>query len=79
MYDGGMGGYGMDGGFGFGGLIVWIAVTILFLWLYARILGRAGFSPLWALVMLVPIVNLVMLWVFAFVRWPAVDRTGEPE
>lgn len=56
------------------------AVTLLALVLLAvplamigRVLRRAGFSPWWALLVLVPLVNLVALWVFAYVRWPAID------
>ncbi len=36
-----------------------------------RIVSKAGFPGVLALLVLVPIVNIVMLWVFAFVRWPA--------
>jgi hypothetical protein len=34
---------------------------------------RAGFSPWWSLLALVPGVNVIALWLFAFGRWPAVD------
>ncbi|MFM8374835.1 MAG: hypothetical protein ACKN9P_02080 [Phenylobacterium sp.] len=34
------------------------------------ILRKAGFSPWWALVSLVPLVNWIALWAFALVRWP---------
>jgi hypothetical protein len=47
-----------------------LAVPLLML---GRVVRRAGFSPWWALVVLVPLVNLVALWVFAYVRWPAID------
>jgi hypothetical protein len=40
----------------------------------ARILKRAGFSPWLALLVLVPTINLICLWVFAFVDWPALKR-----
>jgi hypothetical protein len=43
------------------------------LWMIGRVLRRAGYSPWWALLVLVPLVNLVALWVFAYVRWPAID------
>ncbi len=44
------------------------------LWMIGRVLRRAGYSPWWALLVLVPLVNLVALWVFAYVRWPAIDE-----
>ncbi len=47
------------------------------LWLGYRILQKAGFDGRWALVLLIPIVNIVMIWVFAFSRWP--NLTGNVE
>ncbi|MEI6547551.1 MAG: hypothetical protein WCN85_11095 [Burkholderiales bacterium] len=47
-----------------------LAIPIL---MAARVLRRAGFSRWWALLVLVPVVNLVGLWLFAYIRWPAVD------
>lgn len=35
-----------------------------------QILLRTGFSPWWTLLVLVPLVNLVALWIFAFSNWP---------
>jgi glycerol-3-phosphate acyltransferase PlsY len=49
------------------GLIVWVIVFLVPTW---RIVSKAGYSGAWALITLVPIVNLIALWVFAFVRWP---------
>ena len=82
MYDTGPGGYSMDGGFGAGdlvSLVVWLGFMALLLWVYGRIIGRAGFSPWWALISLVPLVGVVMLWVFAFIDWPALPRPGGGE
>jgi hypothetical protein len=51
-----------------------IALILLFgifvLWLAARILEKAGFEPQWAFVLLIPVVNIIMIWVFAFANWP---------
>ena len=47
-----------------------LAVPLLMI---ARVLRRAGFSRWWALLVLVPVVNVVALWLFAYARWPAVD------
>ena len=32
---------------------------------------KAGFSGWWSLIIFVPLVNIAMIWVFAFVDWPA--------
>jgi hypothetical protein len=48
-----------------------LPIYILFcLWLGYRIVEKAGFDGRWALVLLVPVVNIIMIWVFAFSRWP---------
>jgi len=36
----------------------------------ARILRRTGLSPWWSFLVLVPYLNVIALWVFAFARWP---------
>ena len=35
-----------------------------------QILLRTGFSQWWALLVVVPLVNLLALWIFAFSSWP---------
>ena len=47
--------------------IVMIAAVI---YPVGRILGRIGFSPLWSIVMFIPVVNLIALWILAFTEWP---------
>lgn len=46
-------------------------MAVLTLWMSVRILRRAGYSGWWSLLMLIPIANIVMIWVFAFADWPA--------
>ena len=55
----------------------WIIVLLLILplWFFGRAVGKAGFSPWWVLLAIIPVVNLIMLWVFAYAKWPALpDR-----
>lgn len=54
-------------------LIGMIAVLAIVAVPLVIILRRTGHSGWWVLLWFVPLVNLVMLWVFAFARWPAVD------
>ena len=42
-----------------------------------RILNRLGFSGWWAILAFIPWVNVVGLWVIAFIRWPR-DRGASP-
>lgn len=50
--------------------LVLAILTIAGAW---RGLRKAGFSGLWSLLLIVPLVNLVALWVFAFMTWPVDD------
>lgn len=40
----------------------------------AKIFSRAGWTPWLALLSIVPFANFILLWVFAFSPWPAVER-----
>ena len=58
-----------------GGMSIWqLAIILSFvaipLLIFAPISKKAGFSGWWALIMVIPLVNLIMIWVFALVRWP---------
>jgi len=61
------------------GLPPWIGMLIISLILvYAIALGgwvlaKAGRSPVWVLLLLVPYVNVIAVWAFAYARWPFVD------
>ena len=57
------------------GISIWQILIILFilailLWPAMRVLNRAGFSRWWSPIILIPVVNVVMVWVFAFAEWP---------
>lgn len=45
-------------------------ITIFGVWLNVRILNKAGYSGWWTVTLFVPLVNIVMIWVFAFSSWP---------
>lgn len=44
------------------------------LWLTIRILNKAGYSEWWAAILFVPLVNIIMIWVFAFAKWPVLNQ-----
>ena len=52
------------------GLIVFILLIWAFVAIFGRILNRAGYSRWWLLTMFVPLLNLIMVWIFAFAEWP---------
>ncbi|HTL87189.1 MAG TPA: hypothetical protein VL856_18545 [Acidimicrobiia bacterium] len=52
-------------------LLFYLVIFAFVLFAWARIITKAGYSGVWVLVGLIPIVNLVMFFVFAFSDWPA--------
>jgi len=54
--------------------LIVLLVLVLPAWLFSRVVSKAGFSGWWALLGVVPLVNLVALWVFAFTKWPLVPE-----
>ena len=56
--------------------IVGLGVMALALWMTVRVLHKVGRSGWWCLLLFVPVVNIVMVWVFAFARWPALEVAG---
>ncbi len=59
-----------------GGLSIWHwSIVFLLLFgqsvIYIPAVRKAGFSGWWAVLATVPIVGLILLWVFAYARWPA--------
>lgn len=51
-------------------LLFVIAMVVVMMIPYFRIVQKAGFNGWLCLLMLVPLVNVVMLWMFAFTTWP---------
>jgi len=42
----------------------------------ARVIHRSGHSRWWTVVAFLPFLNLIGLWVFAFVRWPTTEKAA---
>jgi hypothetical protein len=57
-------------------ILIWsyvLAIVIPF----GQLLRRTGFSRWWLLLAFLPIINVVALWVFAYIKWPkAVEVHG---
>ena len=64
-------------------LSVWHIIILLVIWFgvfgipASQVIRKAGYSPVWILIMFVPIVGVVFLWIFAFSRWPIEEHTGK--
>jgi hypothetical protein len=47
-----------------------IGLFLCILWAGGKILVKAGFDPRWVVLLLIPVINILMIWVFAFSDWP---------
>jgi uncharacterized membrane protein len=63
--------------FGIGHWAIFAVMVAAILYPIGRILGRIGLSPFWSVCALIPVVNVVALWILAFTDWPQ-DATRGP-
>lgn len=56
--------------------VIYLAIFVIFIIAYVKILNKAGYSGWWLLTGFVPLVGMVMFFVFAFSKWP-VERELE--
>ena len=61
-------------GYGLGHWLIFAVMVTVILYPTGRILARIGLSPFWSILALIPFVNLVALWLLAFIDWPARER-----
>ncbi len=54
--------------------VIIILILLTFLVPLYRIISRTGHSGWWCVLFFIPPLNWIFIWVFAFIRWPAVDR-----
>jgi len=55
----------------FGGMFLsYVVVAVLIVIPFWKIFERAGFSPVLSLLMLIPLVNICMIYFLAFSKWP---------
>jgi len=56
-----------------------LLLVALPIWIFSRIIYKAGYTRWWVLLMLVPLLNVVMIWIFAFADWPSLkEQTKRP-
>ena len=64
------------GSFSIWHLVIFLVFALIFIIPYVKIIKKAGYSGWWVLTMFVPLLNLVMIWIFAFARWPVEERAA---
>jgi hypothetical protein len=52
-----------------------IAAILILVLPVQQILHRTGHSRWWTVLMFVPGLNWLAVWILAFVRWPALDKS----
>jgi hypothetical protein len=50
------------------------AVITWTLGLGAFLLARLGIKPLWVLMLVVPVLNVLAIWLFAYIKWPRYEE-----
>ena len=60
--------------------IAWLFGATLLIVPVVQIVRKAGYSGWWVLFAIVfsfiPLLNLILLWIFAFARWPLEERAA---
>ncbi|HEX4051581.1 MAG TPA: hypothetical protein VHY19_11950 [Steroidobacteraceae bacterium] len=55
-------------------MIYTLIVVLAVIWPICRVVGKTGHSGAWGLLAVIPLVNVIALWVFAFTEWPVERR-----
>jgi hypothetical protein len=63
----------------FGGMafLTWVIMGLIIVVPFWKIFQKAGFNGALALLMLIPFINIIMVFYLAFAEWPAM-RKGQP-
>ena len=56
------------------GPIHMLAMGLVLVLPFWQLFSKAGYSAWWSLLMIIPVVNLIALYVFAFSTWPALKK-----
>lgn len=59
-------------------ILVIVLTCLLVIWPTRRIARRMGYSVWWSIVMLIPVVDLILIWIVGFNPWPA-EKTSRAD
>lgn len=68
------GGDEISAGIGFFMILVGLVFFVINIWATSEIISKAGYSRWWVLSQFVPVFGLIMFFVFAFSKWPVLER-----
>jgi hypothetical protein len=56
----------------------WLLVAIVTVVPFWRLCARLGYSPWLGLLILIPLVNIIFIYVLAFSEWPSQKKSATP-
>jgi hypothetical protein len=56
------------------GYMLTIICLLVLLGVFGQILKKAGYSRFWALLLLIPGLNVMLIWIFSFLNWPSSEN-----
>ncbi len=59
-------------------LLFTVALVAVMLWLAGRVARKAGYPGWWAIPVVIPFVNILMVWIFAHANWPRLRPAPRP-
>lgn len=59
---------------------LWFIITgLIIIFPFWKIFQKAGFNGALGILMIIPFVNIVMIFYLAFAEWPALRGSGQPK
>lgn len=55
-----------------------LAVFVFYMYMAWKVVAKAGYSGAWSLTLLIPLVNIAMIYIFAFSKWPVLKNRAAP-
>jgi len=55
-------------------ILLFVIIIVIPFW---KIFTKAGYPGVLSLVMFVPLVNIILIYYFAFAKWPAIKETKD--
>jgi hypothetical protein len=58
--------------------ILWLLIVgVIIIWPFWKIFTKAGYSGAMAILMIIPLINVAMIFYLAFSDWPALRKGGQ--
>jgi uncharacterized protein YqhQ len=58
-------------GIGIGSFLLLVIIVAAHVLIFGTVARKAGFTRWWSVLMVLPLVNVIAIWIFAFIDWPA--------